>query len=266
MKLRKAIKKLTLFTAVLSMAAVPASAFAATGSGTNINNKYQINSYYTSQNSNIGCYSQNTGYFTIDNNGCIVWKSCTNTGNNTYNSSCGTSNNQQVVKPGNQTNTGGSSAKPDGSGSNINQGNTNTGNSGSNTGNNVSNASGYAAEVTSIVNQERSAKGLKALSYNSALGAVAQQKAEDMAKNNYFSHTSPTYGSAFDMLAKAKISYRSAGENIAKGQTSASAVMKAWMNSSGHKANILSSSYSEIGVGCAVSSNGTKYWVQIFKG
>ncbi|MCI8283978.1 MAG: serine protease [Firmicutes bacterium] len=262
MKLRKALKKLTLFTAVLSMAAVPASAFAATSSGANINNKYQKSSfsnYYASQNGNIGCYLQNTGYFTIDKNGCIVWKNCTNAGNHTCKPSCGTSNNQQVVKPGNQTNSGGSSAKPNGSGSNINQGNTNTGN-------NISNASGYAAEVTTIVNKERGAKGLKALNYNSALGAVAQKKAEDMAKNNYFSHTSPTYGSAFDMLAKDKISYRSAGENIAKGQTSASAVMKAWMNSSGHKANILSSSYSEIGVGCAVSSKGTKYWVQIFKG
>ncbi|MGN1414753.1 MAG: CAP domain-containing protein [Anaerovoracaceae bacterium] len=122
------------------------------------------------------------------------------------------------------------------------------------------------AQVVRLVNQERAAAGLGSLSYDSQLAVVAQKKAEDMAKNGYFSHTSPTYGSAFDMLKAAGISYRTAGENIAKGQKTAETVMNGWMNSSGHRANILSSSYTRIGVGYAVDGSGTPYWVQIFAG
>ena len=96
--------------------------------------------------------------------------------------------------------------------------------------------------------------------------ALAQQKAEDMAKNQYFSHTSPTYGSAFDMLKAAGYSYKTAGENIAMGQKSAASVMDGWMHSSGHRANILHTSYEKIGVGYAVSADGMPYWVQIFAG
>lgn len=125
---------------------------------------------------------------------------------------------------------------------------------------------GQKAQVVSLVNKERAAAGLKSLTSDSQIAAVAQKKAEDMAKNGYFSHTSPTYGSAFDMLKAAGISYRSAGENIAKGQKTAQVVMNGWMNSSGHRANILSSSYTKIGVGYAVDAKGTPYWVQIFAG
>ena len=122
------------------------------------------------------------------------------------------------------------------------------------------------AQVVRLVNQERAAAGLGSLSSDSQLAAVAQKKAEDMAKNGYFSHTSPTYGSAFDMLKAAGISYRTAGENIAKGQKTAETVMNGWMNSSGHRANILSSGYTRIGVGYAVDGSGAPYWVQIFAG
>ena len=122
------------------------------------------------------------------------------------------------------------------------------------------------AQVVRLVNQERAAAGLGSLDSDSQLAAVAQKKAEDMAKNGYFSHTSPTYGSAFDMLKAAGISYRTAGENIAKGQKTAEMVMNGWMNSSGHRANILSSGYTRIGVGYAVDGGGTPYWVQIFAG
>ena len=122
------------------------------------------------------------------------------------------------------------------------------------------------AQVVRLVNQERAAAGLGSLSSDSQLTAVAQRKAEDMAKNGYFSHTSPTYGSAFVMLKAAGISYRTAGENIAKGQKTAETVMNGWMNSSGHRANILSSGYTRIGVGYAVDGSGTPYWVQIFAG
>ena len=121
-------------------------------------------------------------------------------------------------------------------------------------------------QVVRLVNQERAAAGLGSLASDSQLAAVAQKKAEDMAKNGYFSHTSPTYGSAFDMLKAAGISYRTAGENIAKGQKTAETVMNGWMNSSGHRSNILNSGYTRIGVGYAVDGSGTPYWVQIFAG
>ena len=124
----------------------------------------------------------------------------------------------------------------------------------------------YDAEVTDLVNQQRSAQGLSPLSYDSELTKLAQLKAEDMAENNYFSHQSPTYGSAFDMMQSAGVSYRSAGENIARGQKTPAAVMDSWMNSLGHRENILSSSYTAIGVGYAVDDSGRACWVQICKG
>ena len=123
-----------------------------------------------------------------------------------------------------------------------------------------------ANKVLNLVNQERTKAGLSRLTLNSELSSVAQMKAEDMAKNRYFSHNSPTYGSAFDMMKDYGISYMTAGENIAKGQKSAEAVMNAWMNSQGHRANILRDRYTELGVGYAVDENGTTYWVQMFIG
>ena len=122
------------------------------------------------------------------------------------------------------------------------------------------------SQVVSLVNSERAAQGITALQNDSKLSEIAQQKAEDMARNQYFSHTSPTYGSAFDMLKAAGCSYKTAGENIAMGQKDAASAMDSWMHSSGHRANILHTSYEKIGVGYAVSADGTPYWVQIFAG
>ena len=120
------------------------------------------------------------------------------------------------------------------------------------------------AQVLALVNQERQNAGLKALTTDTKLTKVAQLKAEDMAKNKYFSHNSPLYGSAFDMLKDHGINYTSAGENIARGQKDARSVMKAWMASSGHKANILKPQYEKLGVGLAYDESGRSYWVQIF--
>lgn len=120
-----------------------------------------------------------------------------------------------------------------------------------------------ATSILNLVNRQRSAQGLKSLSLDSALNNAATLKAQDMADKGYFDHTSPTYGTPFQMLKSLGISYRSAGENIAKGQKTPEAVMNAWMNSSGHRANILNSSYGKLGVGYVVK-NGTTYWVQIF--
>ena len=121
-----------------------------------------------------------------------------------------------------------------------------------------------AKSLLALVNQARAENGLSALSLNDSLSAVAQKKAEDMKNNNYFSHTSPTYGSPFDMIKNAGISYRSAGENIAMGQKTAEAVFNAWMNSSGHRANILSSKFTQMGIG--VTDGSARYWSQMFIG
>lgn len=120
------------------------------------------------------------------------------------------------------------------------------------------------AEVIRLVNIERSKKGLQALKADWEISRVARYKSQDMINKKYFSHTSPTYGSPFKMLETFGIRFSSAGENIAYGQQTPAAVMKSWMNSSGHRANILSPSYTHIGVGLAKSSSGVCYWTQMF--
>lgn len=119
-------------------------------------------------------------------------------------------------------------------------------------------------QVVDLVNAQRSKNGLPALTHNWELSRVARYKSQDMIDKNYFSHTSPTYGSPFDMMKSFGISYTAAGENIAKGQNSPQSVMNAWMNSSGHRANILNKSYNQIGVGVAKDSRGNLYWTQMF--
>ena len=125
-------------------------------------------------------------------------------------------------------------------------------------------ASAVAAAMLESVNDQRRSTGLEELTLSAELSRVAQIKAEDMRDHGYFSHTSPTYGSPFDMMKEFGIRYRSAGENIAKGYRTVDAVMKGWMNSSGHRANILSSSYTQLGVGYCTDSAGNGYWVQMF--
>ncbi|MBO5207479.1 MAG: SafA/ExsA family spore coat assembly protein [Clostridia bacterium] len=124
-----------------------------------------------------------------------------------------------------------------------------------------STASSYEREVIRLVNIERRKAGLSDLTEDWQLSRVARYKSEDMRNLGYFSHTSPTYGSPFEMMRSFGISYRSAGENIAKGQKSPAAVVNAWMNSSGHRANILNKSFTHIGVGYIADGN---YWTQMF--
>jgi uncharacterized YkwD family protein len=120
----------------------------------------------------------------------------------------------------------------------------------------------FATQVLTLVNQERSKAGLNPLKMtNSTLNLVALDKAKDIYNNNYFDHNSPTYGSPFDMMKSYGISYSYAGENIAKGQTSPQAVMTAWMNSAGHRANILNANFTTIGIGYY-----NNVWVQAFIG
>lgn len=122
-----------------------------------------------------------------------------------------------------------------------------------------------ADEVLKLVNQERSKQGLKALTLSDELTNVATLKAKDMRDKNYFDHTSPTYGSPFEMMRRFGIQYSSAGENIAAGQKTAQEVMNSWMNSSGHRANILNKDYEQLGVGYVEGGSYGTYWVQMFK-
>ena len=119
----------------------------------------------------------------------------------------------------------------------------------------------YEKEVVRLVNIERRKNGLNELEYDWQLSRVARYKSTDMSENNYFSHTSPTYGTPFQMMKSFGISYKSAGENIAKGQSLPKEVVEGWMNSSGHRANILNKSYTHIGVGYAEKG---RYWTQMF--
>lgn len=121
----------------------------------------------------------------------------------------------------------------------------------------------YEKEVVRLVNVERAKKGLNALTYDWQLARVARYKSQDMKDRGYFSHTSPVYGSPFQMMKSFGITYKTAGENIARGQATPQAVVDAWMSSRGHRANILNSSFTHIGVGYV--PNG-RYWTQMFIG
>jgi uncharacterized YkwD family protein len=121
------------------------------------------------------------------------------------------------------------------------------------------------SRILQLVNAERAKAGAKPLSANSACTKLARMKSQDMVDNNYFSHQSPTYGSPFDMLKANNVSYMYAGENIAMNQ-SADAAFKAWMNSEGHRKNILNPNFTELGVGIAPKGNGSYIYTQLFIG
>lgn len=121
--------------------------------------------------------------------------------------------------------------------------------------------SSYAAQVVSLVNAERAKQGLSALTVSTKVQQAAQTRAGELKSS--FSHTRPSGASCFTALTEAGVSYTRAGENIAYGQSTPEAVVQSWMSSSGHRANILSSSFTTIGIGCTVV-NGTAYWAQLF--
>ena len=126
--------------------------------------------------------------------------------------------------------------------------------------------SGVLAEesaVLTLVNGIRAQYGLSPLTLDAELCRYTRIKLQDMHDAGYFSHESPTYGSPFDMMRSFGLSYAYAGENIAKGYSSAEAVVNAWMNSSGHRANILSANFSRLGVGYVADGG---YWTQWFLG
>ena len=122
-------------------------------------------------------------------------------------------------------------------------------------------SSSAASEVVRLTNSARSQNGYAALVEDGALSEAAAVRAREIARS--FSHTRPSGASFSSALSESGVSYLRAGENIASGQNSASEAVNAWMNSPGHRANILNSSYSRIG-SASVNIDGTLYWVQIF--
>lgn len=126
-----------------------------------------------------------------------------------------------------------------------------------------STASAYEREVIRLVNVERAKYGVAALQEDALLTRTARMKSQDMRDKGYFDHNSPTYGTPFQLMKSQGVTYRTAGENIAMGYRTPEAVVNAWMNSPGHRANILNASYTKLGVGYVASGN---YWTQHFTG
>ena len=127
--------------------------------------------------------------------------------------------------------------------------------------NNGTSQGDFASQVVALVNAERAKQGLSALTIDTKVQQAALMRAKESAQS--FSHTRPNGSSFSTALTEAGVSYRTAGENIAYGQSTPQQVMNAWMNSSGHRANILNANYTTIGVGYTVI-NGTAYWAQLF--
>ncbi|WP_099157624.1 CAP domain-containing protein [Virgibacillus ndiopensis] len=121
----------------------------------------------------------------------------------------------------------------------------------------------FEQQVVELTNNEREKQGLEPLQIDVELSKVAREKSRDMQAKGYFAHNSPTYGSPFDMMKQFGIDYRTAGENIAKGQRTPEEVVNAWMNSEGHRANILNPEFTHIGVGYVAEGN---HWTQQFIG
>ncbi|PEL10796.1 hypothetical protein CN601_12310 [Bacillus sp. AFS017336] len=131
------------------------------------------------------------------------------------------------------------------------------------TSSNTASLSAYESKVVELTNAERTKAGLKPFTVNATLSKTARLKSQDMTDKNYFDHNSPTYGSPFDMMKQFGITYSYAAENIAKGQKTPEEVVTAWMNSAGHRANILNPNLTQIGVGYDSRSNA---WTQQFIG
>ncbi|MCM3476476.1 CAP domain-containing protein [Caldibacillus thermoamylovorans] len=164
----------------------------------------------------------------------------------------GQGNNNQQAKPPNEGKTGAPGTN------NQNQQNTTNPEANQNAG-----ISEFARQVVNLTNEQRKKNGLAPLQIDTTLSDVAQRKSQDMQQNNYFSHTSPTYGSPFDMMRDFGVTYKTAGENIAQGQKTPKEVVNAWMNSSGHRANILNKNFTHIGVGFETQGY---HWTQMFIG
>lgn len=167
-----------------------------------------------------------------------------------------------ITKPGSSpNNTGSGSNSNDNNSNNSGNGSNNNGNGSGSTGGTSTGTSSAAQAVLAEVNAARAQNGLSALTLDASMNRAAAVRAAELAQS--FSHTRPNGSRGLTALNEAGVSYRTAGENIASGQQTAQAVVSAWMNSSGHRANILSASFGRMGVGQA-TIGGRTYWVQLF--
>lgn len=214
---------------------------------TNCNNYKSINVLSTSQFKDL-CNKYLTNK-SCDFSDIVLpdWKN--NCDNNNNSSNTGNENNGSTGNENNGNNNGSTGSE--------NNGNNNT----SKPDNSVSSESRYISEVVRLVNAERAKEGLAALQMDSSLNSAAQVRAKEIVTS--FSHTRPNGANCFTALSEAGIKYNGSGENIAYGQKTPAEVVNAWMNSAGHRANIMSSKFTKIGVGCH-NSNGTYYWSQFF--
>ena len=129
---------------------------------------------------------------------------------------------------------------------------------------NLYSAENYQNKILKYVNQERKNNKLPPLIMNEKLNKIAVKKAADMAKEETLSHDSKNFGITFNLVKKENIKYKYDAENISKWHDTPEFVMERWMQSKGHRDNILNKNYNEIGIGKAVDKNGKNYWVQIF--
>lgn len=183
---------------------------------------------------------------------------CKNNGNVSAGKDC-TGND---CKDNGNTNAGNTNTGKDNGNSNAGNTNTSKDNGNANTGKDSSKELSYEEQVVALVNKERAKAGLPALKMDATLQSAALARAKETVQ--LFSHTRPNGTSCFTILTEYGISYRSAGENIAYGQRSPEEVVNAWMNSAGHRANIMSTNFTTIGIGYYQTPNGTKYWSQLF--
>ena len=129
---------------------------------------------------------------------------------------------------------------------------------------NIDQVKSIEQQVVDLTNQERQKHGVNPLHLDWEVARVARYKSAEMRDKNYFAHESPTYGSPFQMLTAFDVNYRGAGENIAAGQTTPQEVVNSWMNSEGHRRNILDPNFTHIGVGYATGGSYRFYWTQMF--
>lgn len=126
----------------------------------------------------------------------------------------------------------------------------------------------YGAEYQKIIlkeiNSARVEEGLKPLKLNEELNKIAIIKAKDMAKEEKLSHDSKKFGMTFNLIKKEGIKYSAAAENIARWHDTPKFVAERWLQSKGHRGNILNPEYDETGIGLAQDKNGKNYWVQLF--
>jgi len=217
-----------------------------------------------SKNCNVDDLKSRLQQLGVDGNN-IDWSKLINNGNTGKN--CNNGNTGNTGNNGNTGNTGntGNNGNSGNTGNDGNTGNTdNNGNTGTtpddSTGNSTNKS--YTQQVVDLVNAERAKEGLAPLTIDPNVEKAATVRANEIQSN--FDHTRPNGSSFSTALKEQGVNYRGAGENIAWGQKTPQDVVNAWMNSAGHRANIMNKSYTHIGVGNTQNNSGTQYWVQLF--